>query len=185
MSITVSQGFAIISALAFVIDSYLKGNLGRRLKNRFFLTALFVYLALLPALFLHSDSFSYFFKALFKEEISDFWMCFVLLTGHYLSRKEENLRLFTKIFYISSGIILITGLISIFTPFRLAIFLQNGFSLPENSRLQHFAGNLWGIPTYLPIGLMNTHLTFGGILGMSFVGLFANFLYHLWERKIY
>jgi O-antigen ligase len=184
VSITISQTFAILSTFSFLIDSWKKNTIGRRLRNSFFLVSLLVYISLLPSLFVNSSSSSFFWKALTKEEISDFWMCFVLLTGHFLSRREENLKLFTRFFGYSTLILLITGLVSLFIPFRLAVFLQNGFQVPEGARMQHFAGEVWGIPTYLPIGMMNTHLSFGGLLGLSFVGLFSHFLYYIRKRSI-
>lgn len=185
VSVTVSQGFAVLSALSFLIDSFQKKTLWKRLANRFFLVALSIYLSLLPSIFVNSGSYSHFWKSLIKEEFSDFWMCFVLLTGHFLARKEEYLKLFSKFFLFSAFLTLITGIISIFTPFRLAVFVQNGFQVPPGSRLQHFAGDLFGVPTYLPIGFMNTHLTFGGILGLFFIGLTANFFYKIRERPVW
>lgn len=185
LSVTISQSLAILSSIFFLIDSYNRKQLFKRLRNPFFLASTFIYLALLISFFANIRNYEKPIQALLKGELSDFWMCFVLLTGHYLSRNEKNLRIFSKSFFISAIITLITGLISILTPFRLAIFLQNFFQIPENSRMQHYAGELFGMSTYLPIGLMNTHLTFGGILGIIFVGLVANFFYKIQTRPFY
>jgi len=181
-SVTISQGFAIFSALFFLIDSFQRKVFTKRYSNRFFLVTLSVYLSLLPSIFVNSGNYINFWKSLVREEFSDFWMCFVLLTVHFLARKEEHIELFYKTFLVSAILTLISGLVSIFTPFRLAIFFQNGFAVPEGSRLQHFAGNIFNIPTYLPVGFMNTHLTFGGILGLFFVGLTADFFYKVHKR---
>ncbi|MCX7999551.1 MAG: O-antigen ligase family protein, partial [Leptospiraceae bacterium] len=185
LSVTVSQSFAVLSALSFIIDSFQKKQIWKRLRNRFFLSAILIYLALFLSFLANLFHYEKPFKTLTRTEFSDFWMCFVLLTGHYLARSEENLKIFSRVFFISAILSLITGLVSVFTPFRLSIFLQNFFSVPENSRMQHYAGELFGIPTYLPIGLMNTHLTFGGILGIVFVGLVANFFYKIQTRPFY
>jgi O-antigen ligase len=184
-SVTLSQGFAILSALSFLIDSFQKKTISKRIRNRFFLVAFLIYASLFLPLLFNFDKYENPWKSMFREEISDFWMCFVLLTGHYLARKEEFLKFFSKFFFYSAIFTLVSGLVSIFTPFRLAVFFQNGFSVPESSRLQHYAGELFGFSTYLPVGFMNTHLTFGGILGLFFIGLTANFFYKLRERPFW
>ncbi|MCB1156714.1 MAG: O-antigen ligase family protein, partial [Leptospiraceae bacterium] len=47
----------------------------------------------------------------------------------------------------------------------------DGFKVLPGVRLQHLAGRTFGIVTYLPLGLMNTHLTYGGLLSLFLPGI--------------
>lgn len=142
-----------------------------------------VYITLFASYLFHWSSYLHFKDGLFKGEVSDFWFCLIFLTSGFLAREPEFLEYFKKSYFISLGILLTSGLVSIFTPFRLAPFVMNGFKLQEGERLQHFAGQFLGINTYLPIGFMNTHLTFGGLLGLFFPGLLAYYIYKFPDRK--
>ncbi|HNE08076.1 MAG TPA: O-antigen ligase family protein [Leptospiraceae bacterium] len=118
-----------------------------------------------------------------RSEFSDFWMCFIVLPAFYHIRNLEYRKVMIRFFFISVGLVIVSGFISIFTPFRLAKFITDGFQVKEGVRLQHFAGDLWGRYTYLPIGLMNTHLTFGGLCGLFFPGISSYFLLTIPNRK--
>jgi O-antigen ligase len=144
-----------------------------------------LYLSLLVSFFWHYSSYQNPVKVIIKGEFSDIWFCIVFLASGFLSRDRENLKLFKISYFISLSFTLISGIISIFTPFRLASYMFNGFKIVEGARAQHYAGDLFGVHTYLPIGLMNTHLTFGGILGLFYPGLLAYFIYKFPERKNY
>jgi len=103
-------------------------------------------------------------------EVGDIWMTLGIPLGIYHLRTHRKKVLLFTILGISIGIL--TGLVSVFSPYRLARYIQAGFSYPEGERLQHFAGDLMGFPTYLPIGLQATHLTYGGLLGITLPGFF-------------
>lgn len=111
-----------------------------------------------------------FWKSLGQGEFSDFWMAFAILIGYWHSKEANKQKSILISFYIGLGLCILSGFISVFTPYRLSKFIQYGFQYPEGERLQHFAGSLFSIPTYLPIGLQATHLTYGGILGLLVVG---------------
>ena len=144
-----------------------------------------LYLSLLISFFKHFNSYQHPAREIIKGEFSDIWFCIVFLAAGFLSRDRENLKFFKISYFISLSFTLISGIISIFTPFRLASYMINGFKVVEGARAQHYAGDLFGIHTYLPIGLMNTHLTFGGILGLFYPGLLAYYIYKFPERKEY
>ena len=185
LSVTISQSFAILGSLFFILDAGTKKNLLRKMKYPIFIMGTLLYLSLLISFFKHFNSYQNPAKEIVKGEFSDIWFCVVFLASGFLSRDRENLKLFKISFFISLSFTLISGIISIFTPFRLAPYIINGFKIVEGVRAQHYAGDLFGVHTYLPIGLMNTHLTFGGILGLYYPGLLAYYIYKFPERKEY
>lgn len=184
LSVTASQSFAVLSVFFFLVSSYTNKNLLITLRNRAFVAAIGIYVALLPALLGNSKLYtSSLGSILIKSEISDFWMSFAVLPAFYHIRNSEYRASILRATYISALLIIVSGLVSIFTPFRLASYITAGFQVKEGARLQHFAGDFFGRFTYLPIGLMNTHLTFGGLCGLFFPGTIVNFLLSLKERS--
>ncbi|WCL47880.1 O-antigen ligase family protein [Leptospira sp. GIMC2001] len=123
-----------------------------------------------------------------RGEVSDFWMTFSIPVAYFHYKKIENRSVIHKAIGLSFAIIVFTGIVSIFTPYRLGKWISMGFAYPEGERLQHFAGVIGGHFTYLPIGLMNTHLTYGGILGMGYLGFVFYCLHRFFDfspiRKI-
>jgi O-antigen ligase len=173
--VTASQSFAVASVFSFLYSSYLSKNLAITLRNRAFVAAVSVYLVLIPALLWNIGKYnSSLVSILTKSEISDFWMCFATLPAFYHIRNSEYRIWIIRSIFVSALLVVLSGFITIFTPFRLASFITAGFQVKDGSRLQHFAGDFWGHYTYLPIGLMNTHLTFGGLCGLFFPGLLAH-----------
>jgi O-antigen ligase len=185
LSVTISQSFAVLGSLFFILDSGTKKNLLRKMKYPIFIMGTLLYLSLLISFFKHFNSYENPLREIIKGEFSDIWFCIVFLASGFLARDRENLKLFKISYFISLSLVLTSGIISIFTPFRLASYITNGFKIVEGARAQHYAGDLFGLHTYLPIGLMNTHLTFGGILGLFYPGLLAYFIYKFPERKEY
>lgn len=108
-----------------------------------------------------------------RGETADFWMSFAIPLAIFQLRFFGR-RYWEKTLAWSFGFVLLSGLASIFTPYRLARWISLGFEYPDGERLQHFAGGVLGIGTYLPIGLMNTHLTFGGLIGLLIGGYFLS-----------
>ncbi|MCB1141826.1 MAG: O-antigen ligase family protein [Leptospiraceae bacterium] len=184
LSVTLSQSFAVLATFTFIVDAIRKRKVKNKYEFTFFLTALFIYLSLLLSYFYNFNSYTNVWRPLKEGEVSDFWFCFVFMAAAFLSKKSENVEQFKKAYFISLGLVIASGLISIFTPFRLSTFVMNGFSVPEGARMQHFAGEVFGFQTYLPIGFMNTHLTFGGIIGLFIPGLLAYYIYKFSERSI-
>ncbi len=171
LSITISQASLILSTFFFLVESYKEKKLNRSFFPDIFFISLGIYLSLIPSIFANLFHYTDFKKIFSHSEISDFWMCFAILPSYHFY-KDEMLR--KKIHFalkISFSIILISGIISIFTPFRLGQFISNGFKVNDGDRLQHFAGDFFGRFTYLPLGMLNTHLSFGGILGLAYVGI--------------
>ena len=186
LSVTLSQTFAILSIFFFLFGSFQSKNLLSILRNQTFVAAIAIYIALLPSFFLHLFDYQVsIFTVPFKSELSDFWMCLLILPAFYHIRQSEYRISILRSIYISTFLTVLTGFISIFTPFRLAPYITAGFKVKDGVRLQHFAGDLWGRFTYLPIGLMNTHLTFGGLCGLAFPGLSVHLLMKFKDWKVW
>ncbi len=186
LSVTASQSFAVASVFLFLYSSYVSKNLAITLRNRAFVAAVGVYFALIPAFLWNITTYdSSLISVLTKSEISDFWMCSAVLPAFYHIRNSEYRIWIVRSIFMSASLVVLSGFISIFTPFRLASFITAGFQIKEGARLQHFAGDFWGRYTYLPIGLMNTHLTFGGLCGLFFPGLIVHLGLSLRERNIW
>ena len=77
-------------------------------------------------------------------------------------KNEEEIAKVEKAFWILLIVLLITGFFYIFSPIRLSRLVSDLFKPSPNWKFAHHYGNLLGIGIHLPIGLMNTHLTFGG-----------------------
>ena len=185
LSVTLSQSFATLSIVFFLYSSFLNKNLLITLRNRAFVASIGIYIAILSAFFWNIRDYEP-KEILFvftRSEFSDFWMCFLVLPAFYHIRNLEFRNSILKFIFISILLVIVSGFISIFTPFRLAKFIMDGFQVKEGVRLQHFAGDIFGRYTYLPIGLMNTHLTFGGICGLFFPGFLAHFVLTIRSRK--
>ncbi|WP_243393444.1 O-antigen ligase family protein [Leptospira perolatii] len=174
LSVSISQIFAVLSMLPILLLS-LDSSSRNRLKPVLFLfwIPIGIYaLVFLSSLF-HFLEYKNFWKSFAKEsEAGDFWMSLLLLVGYFHASKAENGKLLERFLWISFLILLITGFISVFLEFRLGKFISNGFQYLSGDRRQHPAGVVFNRWTYLPIGMMNTHLTFGGILSFYIPGLY-------------
>lgn len=177
VSVTLSEGFSILSSF-FLLIHKIRNREKPNLPREFY-----VLLAMYSVLFLTGvfpNSEIPVFKKLFRSEISYVWMLFPFWTAFELG--NEFKKQIIRVSIVSFLTLLISGAVSVFSSFRLAVWFQNGFKVPSSARLQHFAGNVLGLNTYLPVGLMNTHLTFGGLLGIFFTGIFLFSLYSIYFR---
>ncbi|MBM9589468.1 O-antigen ligase family protein [Leptospira sp. 201903075] len=109
---------------------------------------------------------------LLKSEFGDVWMGFLLLHQFRLSRTEK--KSIKRAVSIGAVFLIICGIFSLLSPYRLAPFVMDGFQYVEGRRLPHQLASLMGIPLHLPIGFQSTHLTYGGLLAL--------YLPSLWER---
>lgn len=171
ISITISQASLILCTFFFLLNSYKEKKWNRNLFPDIFFLSIGIYLSLIPSIFANLFHYTEYKKIFSHSEISDFWMSFAILPSYHFYKDENLKNKIHQALKISFLIILITGFISIFTPFRLGQYVSNGFQVNEGDRLQHFAGDFFGRFTYLPLGMFNTHLSFGGILGICFVGI--------------
>ncbi|MGJ4747185.1 O-antigen ligase family protein [Leptospira sp. SA-E8] len=120
----------------------------------------------------HFEEYSNFWKTFTRQsEAGDFWLSILFPIAAVHSSNEKNRSLIYKYLWISFILVLISGIASVFSEYRLGKFISNGFTPAPGDRRQHPAGPLFGFETYLPIGLMNTHLTYGGLLSFYIPGL--------------
>lgn len=103
-------------------------------------------------------------KAFFSKqsEFKDVLLLSAFLVTHNLSL-EEQAKIKTA-FYILILVLIVTGVVSIFSHVRLSVLLNEMFREVKHWRYTHGYGEIFGVSINLPIGLMNTHLTFGGLL---------------------
>ncbi|TGN16813.1 O-antigen ligase family protein [Leptospira ilyithenensis] len=116
----------------------------------------------------------------FKAEMKDIFLAsaFFCIQG---IKKEDQPKL-EKVLRIFSYIILITGALSVFSETRLSRLISDLYKTSSSWPYQHHYGSLAGIDVYLPIGLMNTHLTFGGLISFVFPYYFFQ-VYEVWKNK--
>lgn len=104
----------------------------------------------------------HFFIFLKQSEFKDILLFFAFLLTVSLDTKELKKIEFS--FVILLFIILVTGFLSIFSIYRFTYLFNSLFREVATWKYQHHYGEVAGVNIYLPIGLMNTHLTFGGLL---------------------
>jgi O-antigen ligase len=119
-------------------------------------------------------------KHAFRDEMKDIFLvtAFVSVQG---IKKEDKTFLY-KTFFVFSLLIVFTGFISIFSMTRLSRLISDLYKTSSSWPYQHHYGKIGSLNIYLPIGLMNTHLTFGGLLAFVFPG-FVFRLYDAWYNK--
>ncbi len=106
-------------------------------------------------------------------------MALWIIARSYLSTEREQIMNYVR---VATWIIVISGFLSIFSEFRLSKYpyhILHGWSAGEGARYQHylftlFSGKPYSLKIFLPIGLMNTHLTYAAQLGFVFPVLFFN-----------
>lgn len=167
-SISLSQIFAGASLFFLFLDFLWQKNIPR--SESFFFFWILIYLGFLIYPLFHFE-FSFWKQIVLKSEFGDVWMAFLLLHHSNLTEQEKtNLK---KAVLLGAVFLLLSGTISLFSPYRLAPFVMDGFQYVEGRRLPHQLGNLFGIfPFYLPIGFQSTHLTYGGMLALYLPSLF-------------
>jgi O-antigen ligase len=178
ISVSLSQLFLGLCFLTFV---FLKGKPDFR--SRILLLLIIFYSYELASLFYHfvATGFNHAVLELaLKSEMKDI----LLLSAFFVVQgaREEDKHKITKAFSIFAYIILVSGFISIFSETRLARAISDLYKSSSTWPFQHHYGSLLGINLYLPIGLMNTHLTFGGLIAFVYPYFFFN-TYESWKNK--
>ncbi|TGJ99746.1 O-antigen ligase domain-containing protein [Leptospira semungkisensis] len=184
LSVSASQVLAGLCIFSFLFS--LREN-GPKLKQyllpwAFILGAYF--LVFLSSL-VHFQEYSHFWKTFTRQsEAGDFWLALIFPIAAFHSSKEENQKKIYQFLWISFSLLLLSGIASVFSEYRLGKFISNGFHPAPGDRRQHPAGPLFGFQTYLPIGLMNTHLTYGGLLSFYLPGILLLTFQSLKEKKV-
>lgn len=100
----------------------------------------------------------------FQAEMKDCFLVLAFFVTHKLSEKDKFYVL--KIFLIFSWVLILSGFISIFSETRLSRIISDLYRISNTWPYQHYYGDIFKVSIYLPIGLMNTHLTYGGLLSL-------------------
>lgn len=177
ISVSASQFFLFLTFVFLLFD--------RRNKN-FFLTPITVVSFLLFFWYFASAGYHLildkdYFNHIFKSEIKDFLLFSAFFV--FLNLKDDELPKIEKTFRILVIVLLLTGLVSAFSSVRLSRLFNDLFRESTAWRYTHHYGDILGIGIYLPIGLMNTHLTFGGLLLLFFPAIFYKFILSIKEDK--
>ena len=98
-------------------------------------------------------------------------------------KTREELEKLEKAFWYLLIVLLVTGLISIFSPIRLSRLITDLIKPSLAWKFSHHYGDVAGLGIHLPIGLMNTHLTFGGIFLLFAPFVFFRFIFSIRDRK--
>ncbi|EMO78425.1 O-antigen ligase [Leptospira kirschneri str. 200801925] len=112
-------------------------------------------------------------------------MLLIFPASYQIASVEKNQKTLRKFLFVSATIAILLGCISLFSEVRIGKFVANGFKYAPGDRLQHFSGSIGPIKLYLPIGMMNTHLTFGGLLGLFLPGLFIDWIQSFQQKRTF
>ncbi len=162
VSVSISQMFLGISFLLFLFDSE------RRARVRFYPVVLssFLFFGLyLISIFWNYRDFpldSSLFLQIKQSEFKDFLLFLAFFLTSTL--KGEEVEKIKKTFFYLLILISTTGFFSIFSIYRFSYLVNSLFRSVTTWKFQHHYGMIGGLDIYLPIGFMNTHLTFGGLL---------------------
>ena len=181
LSVSLSQLFLGLSFVLFLFD--------KERRSRFQITPLIIIILSFFGIYLLSFIWNYskignesnFLLALRNSEFKDILLGFGFILTSTLEkseRKKINLAI-----YILLGILIITGFLSIFSIYRFSYLINSLFREVKSWQYQHHYGRIANIDIYLPIGFMNTHLTFGGLLLFFTPYMFFNLL-DKWRESI-
>ncbi|WP_078124533.1 O-antigen ligase family protein [Leptospira alexanderi] len=185
-SVSVSQifgGLTIATSFPLFFLDEESRKTWKRIQNPF-LTFFGIYILLFLSSLFHAENYSSFLKKFLKQsEFGDFWMLLLFPASFLIASQEKNQTILKRFLFSSASIVILLGCISLFSEVRIGKFVANGFKYAPGDRLQHFSGNIGPIKLYLPIGMMNTHLTFGGLLGLFLPGLFVDWFQSTKKKK--
>lgn len=180
LSVSISQGFLVLAFLFSLFSSKTSGFW----KEPIILIGFLFFSWYLGDFLIHSfreENFKIYSKTAFNSELKDIFLFIGLLLSWNL-RKEE-LPTVLKALNVLFWVLLVTGFISSFSPVRLSRLISDLYRESSNWKFTHPMGQIGGASIYLPIGLMNTHLTFGGLLQFFFTMPIFLFLKSLFDKN--
>lgn len=183
VSVSLSQGFLVLSFLAGAFRFALDEDRDTRwTKHPLFLIPAALFCWYFIAFIAHAVQMDeYSIAKAWNGELKDFFLFFGFLSVVFLPSGNTS-RLFKALFWLFL-VLVITGIVGGFSSVRLAKLISELYKTSTTYRFTHPLGSVASVPIYISIGLMNTHLTFGGLL--QFFSAFAvfRFLKNLSERK--
>lgn len=166
LSVSLSQGFLVLAFLFSLPAAKTSGFW----KEPVIVLGVLFFGWYLGDFFIHSlqeENFKAYAKTAFNAELKDIFLFIGLILTWNL--KKEEFPAVLKALGVLFWILLATGFVSSFSPVRLSRLISDLYRVSPNWKFTHPMGNVGGLSLYLPIGLMNTHLTFGGLLQFFFV----------------
>lgn len=180
LSVSLSQGFLVLAFLFSLPTSKTSGFW----KEPVIVLGVLFFGWYLGDFFIHAfreESFRTYAKTAFNAELKDIFLFIGLILAWNL--KKEEFPKVLKALHVLFWILLVTGFISSFSPIRLSRLISDLYRVSQNWKFTHPMGSVGGLSLYLPIGLMNTHLTFGGLLQFFFVVPAFLFLKSFFDRN--
>ncbi|MBM9578664.1 O-antigen ligase family protein [Leptospira sp. 201903070] len=180
VSVSLSQGFLVLAFVASLFSTKTKGFW----KEPVITISLAFFAWYLIDFCIHAveeENFSIYAKTAFSAELKDIFLFSGLVVAWNL--KKEEFPAVYRALHILFWVLLVTGLVSSFSSVRLSRLISDLYRESPNWKFTHPMGQIGNLPLYLPIGLMNTHLTFGGLLQFFFPLPLFLFLRSLLDRK--
>lgn len=190
VSISLSQGGLFLALTAWVVHRILLRD-DERLRFEWtpeLAIGISIYVVLFLSLLVNAFS-SASPWAVFRKGMNDEVKDVVLLSAAFwffsYTATEEGRKDVVRWLWIALAILLITGVVSLFSKWRLSkipYHLTHGWENTAQARFQHHIATIlpgkWDLHLYLPIGLMNTHLTYAALLCMLVPVLALRFIDH-------
>jgi O-antigen ligase len=182
ISVSLSQGGLFVAVLGWTlygVSLRMEGSAASpRMRLHFdsvMLVALGIYGVELASLIFHAIVSDHPGKILFDGlagELKDIWLLTAALWIYSYGSTEEGQKSVERYLLIAGIILVGSGFASFFSPYRLSripYHLTHGWEASAFARYQHhMATLLTGTPfefrLYMPVGFMNTHLTYGALL---------------------
>ncbi|MCR1794292.1 MULTISPECIES: O-antigen ligase [unclassified Leptospira] len=175
ISVSLSQGFLVLSFFFGLADQLKVGNWKEILPNhpvsKISISLFFWYGIVFLIHLVFGNSGPEYTKSAWNGELKDFFLFFGLLSVGFTT-KEDLPKVYRALFWLFL-LLVFTGVVGGFTPVRLSRLITDLYKTSTSYRFTHPLGSISSIPLYISIGLMNTHLTFGGLL--QFFSAFAVF----------
>jgi O-antigen ligase len=183
LSISLSQAGVVIAAAAWMIARRRKEADAPALKAPLLLKlglAMYAYQLLILVVHAVIKGNPDFILQGIAKETKDVFLISMAFWVYAFSEKPEREEALLRFFRIGFIILIASGLIALFSKWRLSnipYHLTHGWEGSMHARYQHHAGTfLAGTPLmfhiYIPVGFLHSHLTFGALLMMLFPVLF-------------
>jgi O-antigen ligase len=160
LSISLGQFFLFLSLIAF----FFKDKSGFKFSPIFFLSIGIFLLYFISAIYHFFQSGTSLVNK--SSELKDIFLFFGFVLIQFTTIEEKQK--LKKSIWILILLLTFTGLASALSPIRLSRYITDLFRESLNYKFSHSYGEIFNIKIHIPIGMMNTHLTFGGLLLLTF-----------------
>ncbi len=181
ISVSLSQGFLFLAFISLLFSPKEKWQF-----SNIFLYSILFWLGEFSILAIHwvkSDYSIEYLKNGMMAENKDFFLylgfiCMANLKDSEIPKLEKAVKIFAVV-------LVVTGFISIFSDYRLGWLIGNLTKKMTSWGFQHNYLRWNFVSINLPIGLMNTHLTYGGLLLLVYPWILLNTILNLQKKDTY